>query len=244
MNILNYGGGRQTVALCILVAQGRYTRPDRVVIADTSREKTSTWDYLEEVTRPLLATIGLTVEVAPHSLAYVDLYGHNGDLLLPVYTQTGKFSAYCSTEWKARVVQRHLRAQGIKDYTSWIGFAYDERRRIKSTEGRAFPLVDLMLTKADCQQIIRDAGLPMPPPSACWMCPNMGNEEWRDVRDKYPDDFEKACLVDEEVRAEDKERGGSGVWLHASRVPLREADLEAVDRIEAGRPCGLGLCMI
>lgn len=162
-NVLSYGGGRQTVAMLLLVRDGVLPRPDRIVIADTGREKSSTWEYLEEIAQPIAQSIGLTIEVAPRSLAYVDLYAHNGDLLVPVYTRTGKLPAFCSTEWKARVVSRHLRAQGITQHTSWIGFAYDERQRIKGRDGRAFPLVDAMLTKADCRRIIADAGLPLPP---------------------------------------------------------------------------------
>jgi hypothetical protein len=242
--VLGYGGGRQTVAYCVLIAQGKVPKPDHIVIADTGRENTSTWDYLEEVARPLLASVGLTVEVAPRSLSKVDLYAHNGDLLLPAYTATGKLTAFCSNEWKARVVTRYLRAQGVEEHISLIGFALDEKKRIKSTEGREFPLVDLMLTKADCIRIILDAGLPLPPPSSCWMCPNKANEEWRYERDNYPADFERACVLDEEIRAEDIEAGGSGVWLHHSRAPLREADLDAEDRRGPTRQCGLGLCMV
>ncbi len=76
------------------------------------------------------------------------------------------------------------------------------------------------------------------------MCPNMSNEEWRGVRDNYPDDFEKACQVDDEIRAEDIENGGTGVWLHHSRQPLRSADLNSADVAEPSRQCGLGLCML
>jgi hypothetical protein len=244
IQILNYGGGQATVAACVLVAQGKLPRPNRIVIADTGREKTSTWDYLTEVMEPFLAHYGLKVEIAPRSLAYVDLYSHQGTLLIPVYTPTGKFSAYCSGEWKASVVTRYLRQQGIKSHTSWIGFTLDEQRRIKSHEGRKYPLVDLMLTKQDCKNIITDAGLPMPYPSACWMCPNQRDSEWRDVRDNYPDDWEAACQLDEAIREEDIASGRDGVWLHKSRVPLREADLDQPDEDYADRQCGLGMCMI
>lgn len=266
--VLNYGGGRQTVAKCILVKKGILPRPHRIVISNTGRENKSTWDYLEEITRPLLAPIGLSVEIAPRSLAYVDLYGLNGDLLLPVYTKDGKLSAFCSDEWKAQVVKRylHLLALGYtpteiaklpensvreemkrridEQFTNWIGFAWDERKRIKNTDGRSFPLCDLMLTKADCIKIIEDEGLPLPPPSSCWMCPNKYNWQWRLLRDKYPSDFEQACQLDEEIREWDIEQGNSGVWLHESRVPLRQANLEANDRKELVRQCGLGMCMI
>jgi hypothetical protein len=88
IHVLSYGGGRQTVAMCVLIEQGRLPRPDRIVIADTGREKSSTWEYLSEVVQPRMQHVGLTVEIAPRSLAYVDLYAHNGDLLLPVYTAT------------------------------------------------------------------------------------------------------------------------------------------------------------
>lgn len=242
--LLSYGGGRQTVALCLLIEQGIIPRPDRIVIADTGREKSSTWDYLATYMQPRMTAIGLPIEIAPRSLAYVDLYAHNGDLLIPVYTHTGKFSAFCSNEWKQRVIKRYLADVGITTYTAWIGFAWDERQRVKGEAGRAFPLIDRMLTKADCITIIERAGLPLPLPSACWMCPNMRDSEWRDVRDHYPDDWARAVALDDELRAEDRANGGSGVWLHHSRRPLIEADLDGQDDTRHARQCGLGLCFV
>lgn len=136
IDVLMYGGGRQTVAYCVLITQGHVAQPDKIVIADTGREKQSTWDYMAEITQPLLASIGLEIEIAPRSYAYVDLYAKSGHLLLPVFTETGKFPAYCSDEWKKRVAHRYLREQGVAaNYTSIIGFAYDERQRIKSRKG-------------------------------------------------------------------------------------------------------------
>lgn len=243
MEILSYGGGRQTVAMLVLVCEGLLPRPDRIVTADTSREVRSTWDYLTDVMGPYLAKHDLRVEVAPHSLATVDVYGHNGDLLLPAYTQTGKLPTYCSNEWKARVVQRYLRADGITAATQWIGYAFDERKRWNKPEEegpwkRRFPLVELMIRTVDCPKIVGKAGLRVPTKSRCWNCPHQTNEEWRELP---PDEFEAACRLDDEIRDND-ERGG--VYLHESRVPLREADLSAPDRKEPNRQCGLGLCMI
>lgn len=102
--ILNYGGGRQTIAMLVMIAKGVFPRPDYVVCADTGREIQSTWDYLEAVARPYCAPHGIEIHVAPHSLSTVDLYGLNGDLLVPAYTPTGKLPKFCSTEWKTRVV--------------------------------------------------------------------------------------------------------------------------------------------
>jgi hypothetical protein len=248
MDVLGYGGGRQTVAMCVLVARGVLPRPDRIVIADTGREAGTTWDYLAAHVQPLMAGIGLAVEIAPHALSTVDLYGKNGDLLIPAYTATGKLPTFCSNEWKQRVSQRYLRETGVGadvTVTTWIGFALDEKERIKGYgEGkwrRSYPLCDLMLSKHDCETIIAGAGLPLPHKSACFFCPHRSNEEWRDIRDGNPEEWAAAIAIDERVRAAD-DRGA--LYLHASRVPLREADIEAPDRRERGRQCALGTCYV
>lgn len=243
LEIMSYGGGRQTVAMIVLVAKGILPKPARIITADTSREVGTTWAYLNEHVQPYLEKIGMRVEIAPHNLATVDLYGHNGDLLLPAYTLTGKLPTYCSNEWKTRVVQRYLRADGIESAMQWVGFAFDERSRWnKPIEPgpwkKRFPLAELMINAGDCPGIIAGAGLPVPFKSRCWNCPHQNNEEWRELT---PDEFEAACKIDERIREEDEQ---GGVFLHQSRVPLREADLNAKDRREPNRQCGLGNCMI
>lgn len=239
--ILSYGGGVQTIAMCVLVATGRLPRPDYVIAADTGREMPSTWEYADTYARPLLASIGLDLHIASHDLATVDLYGKNGDLLMPLYTSTGKLSTFCSGEWKARVVERYAKTiLGIPSYIAWIGFSLDERRRIKGREGKRFPLIDLNLTRVDCEQIILSAGLPIPPKSRCYMCPHQHNAEWREVK-AIPELWGRAVEIDLEMRDAD-ERGD--VFLHADRIPLVDANLNAVDRNEPNRQCGLGLCYV
>ncbi len=245
IQVLSYGGGTQTVAMVCLVLDGLLPRPDRILCADTGREGTGTWEYLNQYVQPMVGLAGMTVEISSHELATVDLYSHKGTLLLPVYTATGKFRTYCSNEWKAAVNERYLRSKGIKSAESWIGFSIDESDRAKghgdSPWFRRYPLCELMLSKADCEKIILSHGIPLPPKSACWCCPHRHNEEWRYLRDNQPDDFEKACVLDEEIREDDE---FNGVYLHESRVPLRIADLEAKDRREPSRQCGLGNCFI
>lgn len=243
--VLAYGGGMQTVAMSILVVKGLLPRPDHIICADTGREADSTWRYLETFAQPLLQSAGLRVEVAPHSLAKVDLYGHNGDLLLPAYTATGKLRTFCSDEWKASVCERYLRSIGVTSATSWIGYTLDERRRVKgygrSPWFRRYPLIEMNLTRSDCERIVLDAGLPIPEKSACFMCPHRTNAEWRAIRDGEPQQWAEAIAIDEEIRLADQ-RGG--VWLHQSRLPLGQADLDATDRREPDRQCGFGMCWL
>lgn len=246
--VLNYGGGRQTVAICLLIARGALPKPDRIVMADTSREKPKTFEYLEKYTRPLMREHGLEIEIAPRSLAKVDLYSHKGTLLIPVFTPTGKLSAYCSGEWKRDVVERHLRLQGIEGGTTWLGFSHDERKRWSRSLGTtrhnhtvACPLVELLLTTDDCLSLISKHGWPEPHVSSCWMCPHQRNEEWAFTRDHHPELFAEACRLDEEIRENDDK---GGVWLHHSRKPLAEADLTVKETQEVSRQCSLGTCFV
>jgi hypothetical protein len=246
--VLSYGGGRQTVAICVLVARGVLPRPDVIVMADTGRENPSTWEYLNQHVEPFLSKHDLRVEIAPHSLATVDLYSGNGDLLLPVFTATGKLRTYCSNEWKRRVVDRYLRAKGIEGGTQWIGFGFDEKRRWAGMHGRTegkwtkvCPLVDLMVNTAACLKIIESAGLPQPHHSACWMCPHKRNAEWRLIRDQYPEEWAKAVAIDKEIREND---GQGGVFLHHDRVPLDQANIDAEEPEGKIQQCTLGVCFV
>lgn len=246
--VLNYGGGRQTVAICVLIAKGVLPRPDVVVMADTGRENPSTWEYLENHIKPFLARHELEVEIAPHSLATVDIYAKNGDLLLPVFTATGKLRTYCSNEWKRRVVDRYLRTKGVTGGTQWIGFGFEERRRWAgmhgTTEGKwtkICPLVELMINTAAALEIIKSAGLPEPHHSSCWMCPHKRNAEWRLIRDKYPAQWLQAVEIDETVRGEDDM---GGVFLHHDRVPLIEANIDVDESDGKIQQCTLGVCFV
>lgn len=226
--------------MCVLVAQGKLPHPDAIIAADTGREMPTTWAYLDAHVRPLL--FPHVVHVAPHTLATVDTHAHNGDLLLPAFTATGKLQTYCSTEWKRRVVERYARRTlGITGpLVHWIGFSLEERKRVKGDADRRYPLLDLMLTRADCERIILDAGLPLPSKSRCWMCLHQTNAEWREVRDN-PALWAQAVALDAEIRETD-ERGG--VWLHRSLIPLDVAPIEDDSGRDVGRQCGLGLCFV
>lgn len=250
--ILNYGGGIQSVALCVLIARGVQPRPDHIVIADTGYEVASTWHYLEQHTQPLLASIGLAVEVAPHSLSRYNLTDRHGGLLIPAHTSTGQLRLFCSANWKRDVVNRWMQEEhSIRDMEKWIGFSLDERRRAKLRPERQgiairYPLIELALTRSDCKTIILSAGLPLPQKSRCWFCPHQSNEEWRALRDTSPPaDWGRACAFDEDWRdampyeAADDSR----IWLHRSRVPLSAADLSR-DGLGDDGQCGLGMCFV
>lgn len=239
-HVANYGGGIQTAAMMALIARGVLPRPDHIVMADTGREIASTWRYLHQHMAPFLASHGLHVDIAPHALARYDLDGPGGTTLLPVFTQTGKLRTFCAANWKRDVIAKWLRAHGVRSWVNWLGISLDERTRATVTDGRVwYPLIDLMLTRADCEAIVLDAGLPLPRKSRCFMCPHQSNAEWQQVRDEEPGQWEEALAIDADTRAMDTQ---GGVYLHRDLKPLAMVNIETPDRKPAGRQCGLGLC--
>lgn len=241
VQVLSYGGGTQTVAMVVLALSGRLPLPDHFVMADTGREKTSTFDYIDEIVNPSLAKIGRKVEMASHELATVDLYSGNGDLLIPVYTKTGKLPTFCSTEWKERVIKRWLTAHNISPVDCWIGYSQDEASRADRKDDliwykRRYPLLEKGISRTDCEVIIQEYGWPLPYKSACWMCPNQDDDGWLETKRNYPTDFAKAVELEKEIQEFDS------IWLHESRQPLDEVIFQSgKKRVKAGAyQCSFG----
>lgn len=243
--VWSYWGGVQSVCIGVLVREGVLPKPDLAVIADTGREVRSTWDYLRDHMQPYLDPVGVTIEIAPHSLAGRDLNGPDGLTLVPAYTAVGRLSSYCSGHWKRDVIERWLRREKqVKECVQWIGYSIDELRRVPQKDHRSwckleFPLIDKHINRAVAIGIIQRAGLPVPRKSRCWMCPHQDETEWQEIWES-PEEWEAACRLEEEINASDPEQTGK-LYLHNSRVPLRQVDLSQGIPLPSA-PCEGGHC--
>jgi hypothetical protein len=238
----SYGGGVQSAAIGVLIREGVLPVPDLAVIADTGREKQTTWDYLHNVMRPYLKPVGVTICISPPSLKRVDLYDADGLTLMPAFTAKGRLPSFCSGEWKRDAIERWLRLQGVKACTQWLGFSLDEVRRVKKPHRSwcqlAYPLIEKRIDRDLCYQLIKGAGLPVPLKSRCWQCPHQTPEEWEQIRSNR-EEWQKAIQLDEEIRSNDPKN--EGLYLHYSRVPLAMAD-DSTGLVPPSRPCEGGHC--
>lgn len=249
LGVWSCGGGRQSCGLAALIIEGKFEKPDIAVMADTGREKKRTWDYLHSYVIPGLASVGVVLEIIQSNdwgyagTSYVD---GSGDLMLPAYTGDGKNSPDCSGSWKRDAIKRWLSTEkGVtrSQYVKWIGFSRDEPRRIikmqqsaKEGEGKTrFPLLELWLTKRECIQACLDFGWPEPPWSACWMCPNMNDDDYRSLT---PEEMRAAIGFDKQMRDQFPD-----AYLHRSLVPLSEIDFSETPQPDLfSEPCDSGLC--
>lgn len=219
----SYGGGTQSIALVLLVKEGKLPKPEIIVMADTAYEKSRTWEYHEQHVQPILDELGIPFVVAPHSLATVDLWGGKDGqtLLIPAFTtldqrpgEWGKLPTFCSGEWKEAVFFRQLKALGYGPGTEqprvqvWMGMSRDEIHRLKYSRRKwaeyKYPLVaDIPLHRAQCKELLRRHGLPQTISSECWMCPNQQKIEWQVMQEESPKDYEKAGKLERRIRMRD-----------------------------------------
>lgn len=246
IQVWSCGGGTQSGAIAILIALGKLPKPDYAFMTDTGRERSSTWPFVDGFIRPALASVGLELTVVKASeFARLDVYW-NDTVLLPGYTNisgdgVGKLSPFCSGKWKSDVAERWMRSIGIETCRNWIGISRDEARRIRAQHrpwlALWYPLIfEVPMRREECVQLIRDSGWTEHiPHSACYMCPNLSDAEWIDMKRNWPSDFVAACELEVDARLKDPH-----FFLHPSCVPLGEVDFFAQTTMFADRGCTSG----
>lgn len=82
------------------------------------------------------------------------------------------------------------------------------------------------MSRQNCIQWMASKGYPTPPRSACYFCPFHNDNEWRRLRDKEPQEFERAIQFEIQMQTANKsDQTAKGVpFLHSSCKPLDQVD--------------------
>ena len=232
VEVWSCGGGTQSGAIAVLIGSGKLPNPDLCFMTNTGREKSGTWPFVENFIRPHLAKVGADLQVIQAAdFGGGQLFGGEDGKspLMPGFTtqsgNIGKLPPYCSGAWKTDVGERFLRSIGVKTARNWIGISTNELRRVRKQHRPwlklYYPLCFAVpMSRGQCVELIRSTGWTGPiPHSACYMCPNMSDAEWIDLKLNWPEDFAAACAVEAEIRLIDPH-----FYCHASCVPLAEVD--------------------
>jgi 3'-phosphoadenosine 5'-phosphosulfate sulfotransferase (PAPS reductase)/FAD synthetase len=250
LHAFSYGGGTQSTAALVLATEARLDYR-LFVFANVGEdsENPETLAYVRDFVRPFVALhprielVEVRKEKRGGELQTLlgRIEAHERSIPIPVRMGPAgaPASRTCTAEFKIRVIERELRRRGAtKENRAMvgIGISTDEPGRIGSEidprsgyQLRRYPLIDLGLSRADCQQIVRNAGLPVPPRSACWFCPFHSAEEWRQQARRRPDLFEKSCALEELIHARG-ERLGRGEF-YFTRYGARLRDLFRGDEL-------------
>ncbi|WP_433599129.1 hypothetical protein ACQPXH_26135 [Nocardia sp. CA-135953] len=157
----------------------------------------------------------------------------------------------CTYQYKIRPINRavrillgapapnYRRVPAGRVAEQWIGFSTDEIQRVNDRREnkytiKRFPLLELGMSRKDCERYLRRSGWGHTVKSSCIGCPHHRNDYWRDMRDNRPTEWADAVAFDHAIR-----KGGASAdpltgeaFLHRSCVPLDLAPIDHITRTE------------
>lgn len=264
VRVVSFGGGVQSTALLVLAAHGKIDyRTFLFCNVGADSEAPETLEYVSEVAWPYAERNGIElVELQKirrdGSVDTVLRRINESKRSVPIPARMSGNGApgtrQCTLDFKVRRVAKELKRRGATAEHPAIvalGISTDEIKRARTDSGIAwetldYPLLTLKISREDCKRIIREAGLPEPPRSACWFCPMRSAKGWAEMRITKPERFER-CVEIEGVLAERRlALGKDAVYFHSKLKPLAIATATgyqptlALDDDEDG--CESGYC--
>lgn len=158
----------------------------------------------------------------------------------------------CSNEYKTEVIERAIRRDvcGLKPrqrvpkgvtVNQYFGISLDEASRATRIYERFhvteeskffphFPLIDRMMTRANCLEWLAGYGVPHHTPrSACVYCPFHSDAEWQHLKDAGGPDWARLVQIDHALR-EPGTRATEGMlqvmFLHRTCKPIDEIEFK------------------
>lgn len=267
---MSFGGGIQSTAIFALQITGKLPNNyDQYIFCNVGAdsENPATLTYINEVIKPLANQHNVQFEEI-HKMrrgeidtVYKACMRDDKSVPIPVILNSGAPGLRsCTTDFKVALLDKHLKRATFTHATIGLGISLDEYRRARFDadyvkvprvsqfyKKREYPLIDMRITRVMCKQIIQNAGLPIPPKSACFFCPFQSAAQWVNLRRDNPELFAKAVQLDEMVRTKRLiNKNSDACFLHPARVPLSQAVGEQpllIPYDDTTDTCESGYCM-
>lgn len=243
MRVLSLGAGVQSSTLALMAEHGEIDMPDCAIFADTQSEPKEVMEWLDYLETKVSFPIHRVTKgsLYKESLILRTSKKHGGTVMatkIPAYVKNpdgsrGIFGRKCTTDYKVKVIEKKVKELlGINRFNKnrpvmceqLIGISVDEADRekssIRSEIRNVYPLLDLGMTRQDCQDWMRKKGYPQPPKSACTFCPFHSDEMWIELKDS--DDWPAIVEFERELqRLAAMDNVTRGIpFLHPSLIPI------------------------
>lgn len=172
-------------------------------------------------------------------------FGERRTISIPWWTikedgHKSKMPRNCTIDYKVELISKyvrwellgykkgqHLRPEDQKAHEMHMGFSYEERKRCKESPNpmfvNKFPLVDMLLVRADNYAYIRDVWGLETKASACSFCPFHRNYFYQYLKNNVPDDYRRLVEMDELLRDKNpKPPMDSDLFISRSRKRLED----------------------
>lgn len=188
---MGLGAGVNSTALLHVLIDRSYPL-DEVIFADTGAEKSETYEYIAKWIEPYLQEKGIPyteVRQIRRTLTERCISSH----VIP-----DKRYRWSTRDFKIRPIEKHIRPKA--PVHMYLGIAFDEIHRMKPSPRKyitnSWPLIDLKITREECERIIRAKGWPVPVKSGCWFCPFQSQKDWAWLLKNHPYQYEMAIFLE------------------------------------------------
>lgn len=250
IHVLSFGGGTQSSALVLMALAGKVNGviPDYIIFADTGNEPKYINPQVQRLNEYIKTKYNKEITITSRGNIYDDVLRatKTGERVasLPYHTVNGTGKEYqdgigkrqCTNDYKIQVVNKKIREllgykprQRVKEMVHmWKGISTDEIARVKPIPDNwitaEHPLVEIVnVDRSACIAYVeREMGF-TPRKSSCIICPFHDNLHWLEIKKEDPEGFEAACVLDDRIRNGLAYK--DELFLHKSRKPLREVDL-------------------
>jgi 3'-phosphoadenosine 5'-phosphosulfate sulfotransferase (PAPS reductase)/FAD synthetase len=189
-NIVSLSGGKDSTAMLLMMLEKKI-KVDHIVFFDTG------WDFPEmiEHINQLEKYIGKEIIRLKSKRSFDELFFKKGFSSFKI--------RWCMT-YKRDTINKFCNAH--KPFIQWIGFAYDERQRIKKTIGYYYPLVDWKITEEEALKYCYEknftwGGLYKKHKRlSCWNCPLQSLNDLKILWKDFPEYWKKLLKMQEQSK--------------------------------------------
>jgi hypothetical protein len=258
MKIISLGLGVQSTAMYFLSSVNMIERADYAVFADPGAELPRTYEILEMLQDWAKYNNGIPIHVTNERNLLQDIMKAQNSrgvrwASIPAFTESGgMIMRQCTGEYKIQPVIKKVRElhglkprQRMPKTEMWLGITLDEIQRMKISQlpriNYIYPLIEQRMSRSDCMKTFKRFNFPIPPKSSCVFCPYHSDKNWKEIKEKLPEEWEKCVEIDNTIRDATKKGLNDKLYLHRSLTPLEKvqfADQQELFMCEEGF-CGL-----
>jgi hypothetical protein len=238
LRVLSLGAGVQSTTLALMAAHGAIRpMPDCAIFADTQDEPEAVYEHLAWMMSPNV--LPFPIHIVTAGKLSEQMFGGDDEARIPFFVKgSGISKRQCTRNYKMKPIRRKLRELlGVspRGYVGpgwveqWVGISTNEAHRIKPSGfkfiSRRDPLIEVGMSRRDCEAWLRANDYSIPTKSACKYCPYMSNAERHDQKINRPIEFAEVVAIDRALRTpEQVARFRGELFVHNSCVPLEEVD--------------------
>lgn len=213
--IFNFSGGKTSAYMTIKY----YQKGDLVIFCDTGREHPKTYKFINDFEANENIPI-IRISYKNSENPFRKMLEHQKNMAIPNMTKR-----FCTIELKIKTAKRYLRAIGIRNFENFIGFRFDEERRVLKRKKifvnviDKFPLFEDKINKYDINEYWKTKTYKLEIPSIlgnCTLCFMKGKNAIISILSQYPE------LADEWIEDEELSKKGRTYFPNITIKELRD----------------------